>query len=73
MFFRFLVLCSYKPETLTVRAGINLPASGSSNNVRYYRPHSGSIEPYDNIDESLNEVSPPRLEARVADNNSRKT
>ncbi|CAH0557753.1 unnamed protein product [Brassicogethes aeneus] len=25
---RFLVLCSYQPETLTVRAGINLPTAG---------------------------------------------
>lgn len=28
IFFRFLVLCSYQPETLTVRAGISLPTSG---------------------------------------------
>lgn len=26
---RFLVLCSYQPETLTVRAGINLPTGHS--------------------------------------------
>lgn len=25
---RFLVLCSFQPETLTVRAGLNLPAMG---------------------------------------------
>lgn len=28
---RFLVLCSYQPETLTVRAGINLPTNKNSN------------------------------------------
>lgn len=28
---RFLVLCSYQPETLTVRAGINLPTSKNGN------------------------------------------
>lgn len=28
---RFLVLCSYQPETLTVRAGINLPTNHQFN------------------------------------------
>lgn len=67
-----MILCSYKPETLTVRAGINLPTSGSSPNLRYYKPHApGSVEPYDSIDDSINDINSPRVDARIADQASR--
>lgn len=32
---RFLVLCSYQPETLTVRAGINLPTHRGHASISY--------------------------------------
>ncbi|KAF7262775.1 hypothetical protein GWI33_004135 [Rhynchophorus ferrugineus] len=40
---RFLVLCSYQPETLTVRAGINLPNSPTQRGQAQVHPAS----PYD--------------------------
>ncbi|KAI8428055.1 hypothetical protein MSG28_002343 [Choristoneura fumiferana] len=60
---RFLVLCTYKPETLTVRAGINLPKANPGDVLLHTRPHSGSVEPYDNQDLDYNELQPARLEA----------
>ncbi|XP_067006967.1 uncharacterized protein [Anabrus simplex] len=77
---RFLVLCTYQPETLTVRAGINLPSQGSrddpnSDNM-LDQSHSQAI-PYDASQlqlESVNDVRVSRLlhdrqtvEARSAD------
>ncbi|XP_047515683.1 uncharacterized protein LOC125056568 [Pieris napi] len=60
---RFLVLCSYKPETLTVRAGINLPKSSPGDVLLEPRP-LGSVEPYDLDD---NNLQPARLEAQRDD------
>ncbi|RVE54173.1 hypothetical protein evm_001296 [Chilo suppressalis] len=60
---RFLVLCTYKPETLTVRAGINLPKANPGDVLHHMRP-VGSVEPYDNQDLDYNELQPARLEAR---------
>ncbi|CAD0196044.1 unnamed protein product [Chrysodeixis includens] len=60
---RFLVLCTYKPETLTVRAGINLPKTNPGD-VLQHKPSSGSVEPYENQDMDYNELQPARLEAR---------
>lgn len=62
--FRFLVLCTYKPETLTVRAGINLPKSHPGDVLLHTKPHLGSVEPYDDEDTDYNELQPARLEAR---------
>ncbi|XP_063376511.1 uncharacterized protein LOC134663900 isoform X1 [Cydia fagiglandana] len=59
---RFLVLCTYKPETLTVRAGINLPKANPGDVLLHTKPHPGSVEPYD--DDDYNELQPLRLEAR---------
>ncbi|KAM3964754.1 uncharacterized protein ACR2FA_001143 [Aphomia sociella] len=61
---RFLVLCTYKPETLTVRAGINLPKANPGDVLQHIKPHAGSAEPYDNQDLDYNELQPARLEAR---------
>ncbi|XP_059060392.1 uncharacterized protein LOC131853504 isoform X2 [Achroia grisella] len=61
---RFLVLCTYKPETLTVRAGINLPKANPGDVLHHIKPHSGYAEPYDNQDLDYNELQPARLEAR---------
>ncbi|XP_075992487.1 uncharacterized protein LOC142987543 [Anticarsia gemmatalis] len=61
---RFLVLCTYKPETLTVRAGINLPKSNPGDVLQQSKPSSGSVEPYENQDMDYNELQPARLEAR---------
>ncbi|XP_038211449.1 uncharacterized protein LOC119831948 [Zerene cesonia] len=58
---RFLVLCTYKPETLTVRAGINLPKSSPGDVLLETRPR-GSVEPYNDMDD--NNLQPARLEAR---------
>ncbi|CAG9566731.1 unnamed protein product [Danaus chrysippus] len=55
---RFLVLCTYKPETLTVRAGINLPKSNPGDVLLDTKPQ-GIVEPYDD-----NNLQPARLEAR---------
>ncbi|KAJ0181976.1 hypothetical protein K1T71_002698 [Dendrolimus kikuchii] len=60
---RFLVLCTYKPETLTVRAGINLPKSNPGDVLLHMKPHSGDVEPYDNQNLDYNELQPARLEA----------
>ncbi|CAH0748838.1 unnamed protein product [Diatraea saccharalis] len=60
---RFLVLCTYKPETLTVRAGINLPKANPGDVLHNMKP-VGSVEPYDNEDLDYNELQPARLEAR---------
>lgn len=60
---RFLVLCTYKPETLTVRAGINLPKSNPGDVLHQSRPSVGSVEPYENQDMDYNELQPARLEA----------
>lgn len=54
--FRFLVLCSYQPETLTVRAGISLPTSGG-----HYQGSRGQAHismPYE--DEDNNSLSGKR-------------
>ncbi|XP_060801958.1 uncharacterized protein LOC106143669 [Amyelois transitella] len=59
---RFLVLCTYKPETLTVRAGINLPKANPGDVLHHMRP-IGSAEPYDNQELDYNELQPARLEA----------
>ncbi|KAL4712856.1 hypothetical protein ACJJTC_011926 [Scirpophaga incertulas] len=61
---RFLVLCTYKPETLTVRAGINLPKANPGDVLHHMKPHLGSVEPYENEDLDYNELQPARLEAR---------
>ncbi|XP_026757415.2 uncharacterized protein LOC113517072 [Galleria mellonella] len=61
---RFLVLCTYKPETLTVRAGINLPKANPGDVLHHIKHHSGYAEPYDNQDLDYNELQPARLEAR---------
>ncbi|XP_050670171.1 uncharacterized protein LOC126968962 [Leptidea sinapis] len=58
---RFLVLCSYKPDTLTVRAGINLPKSSPGDILMETRPHA-SVELYNDIED--NDLQPARLEAR---------
>ncbi|XP_068621431.1 uncharacterized protein [Battus philenor] len=60
---RFLVLCTYKPETLTVRAGINLPKANPGDVLHETKP-IGSVEPYDNQDMDYNDLQPARLEAR---------
>ncbi|XP_028170175.1 uncharacterized protein LOC114359852 [Ostrinia furnacalis] len=64
---RFLVLCTYKPETLTVRAGINLPKANPGDVLHQVKPHLGSVEPYDTQDLDYNELQPARLEARKED------
>lgn len=61
---RFLVICTYKPETLTVRAGINLPKSSPGDVLMSKKPHPGDVEPYDNQNLDYNELQPARLEAR---------
>ncbi|KAG6460869.1 hypothetical protein O3G_MSEX012278 [Manduca sexta] len=61
---RFLVLCTYKPETLTVRAGINLPKTSPDDLLHPTKSHTGLVEPYDNEDINNNELQPARLEAR---------
>lgn len=58
------MLCTYKPETLTVRAGINLPKAHPGDVLLHTRPHHGSVEPYENEDMDYNELQPARLEAR---------
>ncbi|KAI5632174.1 hypothetical protein NE865_15118 [Phthorimaea operculella] len=60
---RFLVLCTYKPETLTVRAGINLPKANPGDVLQHTKSSVGSVEPYDH-DMDYNELQPARLEAR---------
>ncbi|CAH0725995.1 unnamed protein product, partial [Brenthis ino] len=60
---RFLVLCTYKPETLTVRAGINLPKSNPGDVLVQAKPH-GVVEPYDENELNDNGLKPARLEAR---------
>ncbi|XP_041970044.1 uncharacterized protein LOC121726657 [Aricia agestis] len=57
---RFLVLCTYKPETLTVRAGINLPKASPGDVL------SGSADVVETFDEDLetNQLQPARLESR---------
>lgn len=52
------MLCTYKPETLTVRAGINLPKANPGDVLQNTKPHLGSVEPYD-LDN--NELQPARL------------
>ncbi|KAF2903298.1 hypothetical protein ILUMI_02887 [Ignelater luminosus] len=54
---RFLVLCSYQPETLTVRAGISLPTGASG------RGHSDAIafEEGDNYMRRSRHLRPARL------------
>ncbi|XP_011554618.3 uncharacterized protein LOC105385872 [Plutella xylostella] len=61
---RFLVLCTYKPETLTVRAGINLPKSNPGDVLYNTKTSVGSVEPYDNDDFEYNELQPARLQAK---------
>lgn len=60
--FRFLVLCTYKPETLTVRAGINLPKSNPGDVLIETKSH-GVVEPYDDRELNDNSLQPARLEA----------
>ncbi|CAB3250247.1 unnamed protein product [Arctia plantaginis] len=64
---RFLVLCTYKPETLTVRAGINLPKSNPGDVLQQSKPSRGSVEPYENQEMDYNELQPARLEAQKED------
>ncbi|CAH1985972.1 unnamed protein product [Acanthoscelides obtectus] len=45
---RFLVLCSYQPETLTVRAGISLPTN--TNSSRHHGKVQAQISPYEGED-----------------------
>nr|CAH7747089.1 unnamed protein product [Callosobruchus chinensis] len=45
---RFLVLCSYQPETLTVRAGISLPTNNHSSH--HHGKVQAQISPYDGED-----------------------
>ncbi|CAH2104447.1 unnamed protein product [Euphydryas editha] len=59
---RFLVICSYKPETLTVRAGINLPKANPGDVLVETKPH-GVVEPYDEQEINDNSLQPARLEA----------
>ncbi|XP_053613602.1 uncharacterized protein LOC128677039 [Plodia interpunctella] len=61
---RFLVLCTYKPETLTVRAGINLPKANPGDVLHHMRGAggAGSAEP-DDRELDYNELQPARLEA----------
>ncbi|XP_050361386.1 uncharacterized protein LOC126780753 [Nymphalis io] len=59
---RFLVLCTYKPETLTVRAGINLPKANPGDVLVETKPH-GVVEPYDEQELNDNSLQPARLEA----------
>lgn len=62
---RFLVLCSYQPETLTVRAGLSLPSSQHSRHHGKGHGISESVNP----DQDFNSVRrsrqlrPARLEA----------
>ncbi|XP_004930961.1 uncharacterized protein LOC101738011 [Bombyx mori] len=61
---RFLVICTYKPETLTVRAGINLPKSSPGDVLNSFNSHhTGDVEPFENQDMDYNELRPARLEA----------
>lgn len=62
-----MVLCTYKPETLTVRAGINLPKANPGDVLHQMKPHLGSVEPYEDQDMDYNELQPARLEARKED------
>lgn len=57
-----MVLCSYKPETLTVRAGINLPKANPGD-VLVESKTLGAVEPYDEQDLNDNRLQPARLEA----------
>ncbi|CAH1109093.1 unnamed protein product [Psylliodes chrysocephalus] len=50
---RFLVLCSYQPETLTVRAGINLPNAANSHLHHGGRGQAHIEAPYDEVDNAL--------------------
>ncbi|XP_046961512.1 uncharacterized protein LOC124531101 [Vanessa cardui] len=59
---RFLVLCTYKPETLTVRAGINLPKANPGDVLVETKPH-GVVEPYNEQELNDNSLQPARLEA----------
>lgn len=61
--YSFLVLCTYKPETLTVRAGINLPKANPGDVLQHTKPNVGSVEPYGQ-DMDYNELQPARLEAQ---------
>lgn len=62
--FSFLVICTYKPETLTVRAGINLPKSSPGDVLNSFNSHhTGDVEPFENQDMDYNELRPARLEA----------
>lgn len=65
---RFLVLCTYKTETLTVRAGINLPKANPGDVLHHMKPHYGSVEPYDAQDLDYNELQPARLQAKEEEN-----
>nr|CAD7200325.1 unnamed protein product [Timema douglasi] len=63
---RFLVLCTFQPETLTVRAGINLPGNHHrrpkpeiSNQVEHFAPDE---LPYDTEMESVNDVRASHLQ-----------
>ncbi|XP_069677666.1 uncharacterized protein [Periplaneta americana] len=62
---RFLVLCSFQPETLTVRAGINLPTNrhrdepGNSNRVEHIQPEVMAFEA--ESAESVNDVQVSHL------------
>nr|CAD7571016.1 unnamed protein product [Timema californicum] len=63
---RFLVLCTFQPETLTVRAGINLPGNHHrrpkpeiSNQVENFAPDE---LPYDTEMESVNDVRASHLQ-----------
>ncbi|XP_045762300.1 uncharacterized protein LOC123865352 [Maniola jurtina] len=60
---RFLVICTYKPETLTVRAGINLPKANPGDVLVETKSH-GIVEPYDDQELNDNRLQPARLEAR---------
>ncbi|XP_072936866.1 uncharacterized protein [Epargyreus clarus] len=60
---RFLVLCTYKPETLTVRAGINLPKANPGDVLLDTKSHIGYVEPYDDQELDSNDLKPARLEA----------
>lgn len=61
---RFLVLCTYKTETLTVRAGINLPKANPGDVLQHTKPHYGSVQPYDQDLVDYNELKPARLQAK---------
>ncbi|KAJ8865828.1 hypothetical protein PR048_033350 [Dryococelus australis] len=61
---RFLVLCTFHPETLTVRAGINLPGAARRQELEAENadPISALDLPYDAELESVNDVPVSRLQ-----------